>query len=175
MSNTDRVTDGAAVIQDRKRALRSAVLAQRAAMSETEREKAAVMLAAHCRLRWTTVTIVAAYLAMATEPPTAPLVDHFVQHGADVLVPIVDGETLDWAPYDATRPVIASPLGFREPIGPRRGSDAIATADLILVPTLAVDTRGNRLGRGRWHDPDGHSQLPRRRWPRLARNVRDRR
>jgi 5-formyltetrahydrofolate cyclo-ligase len=39
-----------------------------------------------------------------------------------------------------------SPL--REPVGPRLGPDAIAQAVMIIVPALAVDSHGNRLGRG---------------------------
>ncbi len=35
-----------------------------------------------------------------------------------------------------------------EPSEPARGVDAVARAALVLVPALAVDTRGNRLGRG---------------------------
>jgi 5-formyltetrahydrofolate cyclo-ligase len=35
-----------------------------------------------------------------------------------------------------------------EPTEPARGVDAVARASLVLVPALAVDTRGNRLGRG---------------------------
>jgi 5-formyltetrahydrofolate cyclo-ligase len=35
-----------------------------------------------------------------------------------------------------------------QPGGPRLGLDAICAADLVLVPALAVDRRGRRLGRG---------------------------
>jgi 5-formyltetrahydrofolate cyclo-ligase len=35
-----------------------------------------------------------------------------------------------------------------EPPGPRLGIDAVATADVVLTPGLAVDRRGMRLGRG---------------------------
>ena len=142
------MADDAAAIQDRKQAMRSSVMARRAMMSQAERESAAMLLAAHCRVRWSTVTTVATYLALRTEPPTDPLIDHYIHHGVTVLLPIVDGGTLDWATYDASRSVTAGPLGFREPIGPRLGTAAIASADLILVPSLAVDAKGNRLGRG---------------------------
>jgi len=118
-------------------------------MSEAERETAAMMLGAHCRIQWTTVRTVATYLSMTTEPPTRPLIDHFVHHGVDVIVPIVAGEALDWATYDDTRTIAAGPLGFREPIGARLGTAAVEKADLVLVPALAVDRHGNRLGRGK--------------------------
>jgi 5-formyltetrahydrofolate cyclo-ligase len=35
-----------------------------------------------------------------------------------------------------------------EPPGPRLGPDAVATADVVLVPGLAVSRAGMRLGRG---------------------------
>lgn len=118
-------------------------------MTQGDREAAAMLLAAHCRVRWSAVKTVACYLTLATEPPTDPLIDHYIHHEVRVLVPIVEGNTLDWASYDASRKVTAGPLGFREPVGPRLGAAALASADLILVPTLAVDPKGNRLGRGR--------------------------
>jgi 5-formyltetrahydrofolate cyclo-ligase len=39
-------------------------------------------------------------------------------------------------------------MGLLEPIGQRLGPDAIATADAVLVPGLAVSREGVRLGRG---------------------------
>ena len=42
-------------------------------------------------------------------------------------------------------------LGIDEPTGPRLGPSAIADADAILVPALAVDRGGHRLGRGGGH------------------------
>src|SRR5690606_12648453 len=35
-----------------------------------------------------------------------------------------------------------------EPAGPRLGPDAVTEADVVLLPGLAVDARGMRLGRG---------------------------
>jgi 5-formyltetrahydrofolate cyclo-ligase len=37
---------------------------------------------------------------------------------------------------------------LREPTGPRLGRDALQAAEVVLVPALAVDARGIRLGRG---------------------------
>jgi 5-formyltetrahydrofolate cyclo-ligase len=38
--------------------------------------------------------------------------------------------------------------GLLKPTEPPRGTGAVASADLVIVPALAVDARGNRLGRG---------------------------
>jgi 5-formyltetrahydrofolate cyclo-ligase len=58
---------------------------------------------------------------------------------------------LDWADYTGASSLQAGPLGMREPIGPALGAAVIATAALVLVPALAVDWRGIRLGRGGGH------------------------
>jgi 5-formyltetrahydrofolate cyclo-ligase len=46
---------------------------------------------------------------------------------------------------------VPGPYGLREPVGPRLGPDAIGLADVLLIPALAVDRRGVRLGRGAGH------------------------
>ena len=38
--------------------------------------------------------------------------------------------------------------GLLEPTGPRLGVEAVATADVVLVPGLAVSDDGHRLGQG---------------------------
>src|SRR5204862_6228792 len=58
-----------------------------------------------------------------------------------------DGD-LDWASYEGPDSLVAGPRGLREPGEPPRGVDAVARADVVLVPALAVDAAGRRLGRG---------------------------
>jgi 5-formyltetrahydrofolate cyclo-ligase len=43
---------------------------------------------------------------------------------------------------------VPGPRGLAEPGEPRRGPEAVARADVVLAPALAVDHAGNRLGRG---------------------------
>ena len=62
-----------------------------------------------------------------------------------VLLP--DGD-LDWAVYGGPADLAAARRGLLEPTGERLGADAIATADVVLVPGLAVAVDGMRLGRG---------------------------
>jgi 5-formyltetrahydrofolate cyclo-ligase len=66
-----------------------------------------------------------------------------------VLVPVLRGDLdLDWTEYgDKTWNAQDTPR-WSTPGGPRLGLDAIAGADVVLVPALAVDERGMRLGRG---------------------------
>jgi 5-formyltetrahydrofolate cyclo-ligase len=60
-----------------------------------------------------------------------------------VLLP--DGD-LDWAVDEGE--LVAATRGLLEPPGRRLGQDAVATADVVLTPGLAVAADGVRLGRG---------------------------
>ena len=93
--------------------------------------------------------VVAAYLGTGAEPPTLPLVAALAARGVQVLLPVVrPGSTLDWSdgPVGSARP--AGPLGLLEPEGALLGPEAVRGAGLVLVPALAVDRTGVRLGRG---------------------------
>ena len=92
---------------------------------------------------------VAAYVSVGTEPGTGPLLEELAAAGKRVLLPVLlpDGD-LDWAVYDGPASLAPARRGLLEPVGPRLGTDAVATADVVLVPALAVDRRGVRLGRG---------------------------
>jgi 5-formyltetrahydrofolate cyclo-ligase len=92
---------------------------------------------------------VAGYLSIGTEPPTPALLDSLRSRGVRVLAPVLDDDLdLDWAEYDGPGHLAAGPRGLRAPTGPRLGPGAVTGADLVLVPALAVDVRGTRLGRG---------------------------
>lgn len=86
----------------------------------------------------------AVYASFGTEPPTAALLAALA--GRRVLLPVVlpDGD-LDWAAWDGRLPGGTAPI---EPEGARLGPGAVAECDLVVVPALAVDRRGVRLGRG---------------------------
>ena len=93
---------------------------------------------------------VCAYWPVRGEPGSPELLDGLVRCGCRVLLPIV-ALPLDWAEYTGPQSLRAGPLGLLEPIGPRLGCTAIACAILVLVPALAVDRNGIRLGRGGGH------------------------
>jgi 5-formyltetrahydrofolate cyclo-ligase len=93
---------------------------------------------------------VCAYWPVAREPGSPELLDGLVRRGCRVLLPVVV-LPLDWADYTGSESLRTGPLGLREPTGPRLGCTAIACAVLVLVPALAVDRNGIRLGRGGGH------------------------
>lgn len=92
---------------------------------------------------------VAAYVSMNGEPGTGPLLDGLRAAGKRVILPVLlpDGD-LDWAVYRSPDDLAPARWGLLEPVGERLGPDAIATADVVLVPALAVSSTGMRLGRG---------------------------
>ncbi|HEX4705250.1 MAG TPA: 5-formyltetrahydrofolate cyclo-ligase [Pseudonocardiaceae bacterium] len=95
---------------------------------------------------------VCCYLPVGTEPGSVALVDALANQGRRVLLPVVVGAAaLDWAEYAGVDSLVAGPLGLLEPGGPRLGVGAIGRAGVVLVPALAVDRRGTRLGRGGGH------------------------
>ena len=92
---------------------------------------------------------VAAYVSMNGEPGTAPLLDALRAAGKRVILPVLlPDDDLDWATYEGAAELVAATRGLLEPTGRLLGPDAVATADVVLVPGLAVDPSGVRLGRG---------------------------
>jgi 5-formyltetrahydrofolate cyclo-ligase len=130
-----------------KVALRNRVIASRKSMTPAHRRSAAASIHATllALVRRTRPATIAAYVPVGTEPGgdlPALLAPH-----ARLLLPVLrpDGD-LDWVAYDGTlRP---GPRGLLEPAGPRLGAAAVGAATLVVVPALAVDRAGVRMGRG---------------------------
>jgi 5-formyltetrahydrofolate cyclo-ligase len=95
---------------------------------------------------------VAAYVPMPGEPGGPALVDALAAVVGSLLLPVVDLDLdLDWVRYDPSAglsPPVRPGVRLREPVGPRLGPDAISLCYAVLVPALAVDHLGTRLGRG---------------------------
>lgn len=122
--------------------------ARRAVRGDVRTARDAALTAGAVALAAETVGPVCAYVPVGSEPGGAGLADALATTGRDVLLPVVPPERgpLEWARFDGA--FARGPLGLREPTGPRLGPAAIATAGLVLVPALAADRRGVRLGRG---------------------------
>ncbi|MEW2612051.1 5-formyltetrahydrofolate cyclo-ligase [Streptomyces sp. NPDC047880] len=96
---------------------------------------------------------VAAYVSVGSEPGTRALLDALRARGVRVLLPaLLPDNDLDWGVYEGEESLARIRHGGRmalfEPAGERLGPDAVTTADAVLLPGLAVDARGMRLGRG---------------------------
>jgi 5-formyltetrahydrofolate cyclo-ligase len=92
---------------------------------------------------------VAAYVSVGREPGTGVLLDALAAAGKRVVLPLLQPDNdLDWAAYTGAESLASAGRGLLEPVGPLLGPDAIATADAVVVPGMAVDRSGLRLGRG---------------------------
>jgi 5-formyltetrahydrofolate cyclo-ligase len=96
---------------------------------------------------------VAAYVSVGSEPGTRALLDALRARGVRVLLPaLLPDNDLDWGEYagpgSLARVQHGGKMALFEPSGARLGADAVTAADVVLLPGLAVDARGMRLGRG---------------------------
>ncbi|MFJ9522603.1 5-formyltetrahydrofolate cyclo-ligase [Kitasatospora sp. NPDC101801] len=132
-----------------KAGLRSRLLAERRELSPERREHAAARLATHAGSLARAGQTVAAYVSVGAEPGTRPLLDALRADGVRVLLPVLlPDNDLDWAEYRGPESLAPAARGLLEPTGPRLGPDAVCEAALVLLPGLAVDRLGIRLGRG---------------------------
>jgi 5-formyltetrahydrofolate cyclo-ligase len=142
---------GVPEIQQEKARMRALVISARSMLSAQQRGEAgrqirdALLSLPEVQMAGT----VAAYYSIGSEPDTRGLVFALWKRGTYVLLPLLrpDGD-LDWASYEGPESLVAGPRGLQEPGEAARGAGAVASADVVLVPALAVDGQGNRLGRG---------------------------
>lgn len=97
---------------------------------------------------------VCAYVPVGAEPGSVEMLDVLLERAGRVLLPVArtdaDGAALPlrWGAYRAGA-LVAGRWGLLEPPEPWLPVSALAEAGLVLVPALAVDRSGVRLGRGR--------------------------
>ncbi len=94
--------------------------------------------------------VVAAYLGVPPEPATEELLHTLTGLGHTGIVPICEPDyRLSWCRWWPGVPLVKSPRApVMEPEGPRTPLGRLAGLDLVLVPGLAVDDAGYRLGQG---------------------------
>ncbi|MEU8629197.1 5-formyltetrahydrofolate cyclo-ligase [Streptomyces sp. NPDC048669] len=134
-----------------KALLRRELLAARRLLTGEDAERAAAVLARHALAlpELSGARTVAAYVSVGREPGTRALLDALRARGVRVLLPVLLADNdLDWAPYEGAGSLAKAGRGLLEPDGERLGPDAVLAADAVLLPGLAVDGRGMRLGRG---------------------------
>jgi 5-formyltetrahydrofolate cyclo-ligase len=134
-----------------KGTLRRRQVAARTAMPDSIRNEGARLIRDHVleMPQVTSAGTIAAYYSVGTEPDTHRLIFALWKRGSYVVLPVLlpDGD-LDWASYEGPESLAPGPRGVLQPVEPVRGTGTVARADVVLVPALAVDVRGRRLGRG---------------------------
>ena len=135
----------------RKAALRADLLRARRGLTADERRVAAAAVETRVRdlPQLATAGTVAAYVSMGSEPRTQELIESLRSAGTRVLLPVLlPDNDLDWAEYLGRAALERTGRGLMEPTGERLGPHAVTEAEAVLLPGLAVDRSGVRLGRG---------------------------
>lgn len=92
---------------------------------------------------------VCAYVPVGREPGSTAMLDALAGTVGRVLLPVAhEPGPMRWATYLGVDALVPAPFGLREPAPPYLPPETVAEAALLLVPALAVDRRGVRLGRG---------------------------
>ena len=158
-----------AAIVGAKRTLRTAVLHRRGSRSSEARAAAD-----HTRTLRVQEFIgdlarpgftVAAYLSTEDEPATLELVSWLAAHELQVLLPVLGNEPGSlpsdesgrqapaWAVYAGPEQLRQGRFGIAEPNGQVLPATCLTSAHLVIVPGLAGNEYGHRLGRGGgWYD-----------------------
>jgi 5-formyltetrahydrofolate cyclo-ligase len=130
-----------------KKALRASIRSARNARPVAERQAFAARLS-----EWTPpdgTRRVSCFIGVGSEPDTAPLIQRLRSSGVEVLLPItLDDFSLDWALYTGHDDLVEGRYDLLEPGGTRLGAAGIGTADVVVIPALAIDRDGRRLGQG---------------------------
>jgi 5-formyltetrahydrofolate cyclo-ligase len=152
--------------ENSKDEVRAAVIRRRRAISANEHQSEAFDIQRHLleigRLgEGQAITTVCAYLPIGTEPGSQAMLDALLTLGLRVLLPVTRADQpLFWGDYRPDALVDAA-FGLREPAAPHLEPAAIRLAQVVLIPALAVDRSGVRLGRGAgFYDRSLHLAAP---------------
>jgi len=135
-----------------KAELRTAILSARRAIPADVRRAESDHLRRHLIALARPGDVVCAYVPVGSEPGSVGALDALVEAGVRVLLPVARtsdaGEPvpLTWGDYRGE--LVTARFGLREPPAPHLAADSIGKASTVVVPALAVDRAGNRLGRG---------------------------
>lgn len=131
-----------------KKNLRCDMKARRNALTDEEKKHAA----ANCLSKlkelpeFMNADWIYAYIACRNELETAYIISWCLSYGKHVAVPKVQGEFMHFYEITALSDCVPGAFGILEPAGEEK--DRITTPGFMLVPGLAFDKNGNRLGYG---------------------------
>ena len=132
------------------RKLRREIRAARRALTPQERAQRSAALVTHlaCNPVLWSARRVACFWPNDGEADLGTLFKILWRRGKQVLLPVIDGPALWFAPYKPTTPVLANRFGIPEPAIKRDRACALLAIDLVLMPLVAFDEQGQRLGMG---------------------------
>jgi 5-formyltetrahydrofolate cyclo-ligase len=136
-------------IAEAKVRLRASLRASGRAVAPDRANRSGRMIRSHLEAwaDFARVSEVVAYAALGDEVDVSPVCELARDHRKPVLLPRIANEDLEFAAVDADEELLSGRLGIREPPAscPAR---RLADGAIVLVPGLAFDRAGGRLGRG---------------------------
>ncbi len=133
-----------------KDALRTAALDARKAfvrtLSDADRTSMELRLARHLTSLCAGASVVGGYSPIGSEISVLPAMEEARAVGAVVAFPAFSDPSKPFR-FLAGDPSVGGPFGILQP----KASAPPVEPDLILVPLIAIDGRGTRLGRGKGH------------------------
>ena len=138
---------------DSRNTLRRALRAQRNTLSAAQQLRAAQQLATRLATQplFRVSRRIAVYLPNDGEIDPVPLMTRIWRMNKICYLPILSRLTHDrlwFAPFKPDTPLTQNRFGIFEPLTPARNRISAQELDLILMPLVAFDTQGNRLGMG---------------------------
>lgn len=140
-------------LDEMRHRLREQARAARRALDEGAREAAAASLPSqlHQLPAYASARRIAAYAAVASELSLQPLIESMLTRGQQVYLPHIEQHApeMQFAPWHGdSRRLKTNHFGIAEPMVDAAQLVGADTMDLILLPLLAFDHRGGRLGSG---------------------------
>lgn len=90
----------------------------------------------------------AAYLALGQEIDPMGVIQTGLQKSKQVYAPVVTQTQLRFAPYTEGCAIKTNNFGIKEPDCSPQNYKAISLLDLVVIPLVAFDQQGNRIGMG---------------------------
>ena len=140
-------------VKAKKSEIRENALARRDALSKTERtgKSADIMDRLFDFANFLEAKIVMFYMNHKSEVQTEGMVRRALELGKVIALPFVDAEKGEIVPYkvdDVDRDIGEGYGGIREPMLSRCKKIPVQHINLSIVPAIALDERGGRLGHG---------------------------
>jgi len=98
---------------------------------------------------WQEAGILLLYYPLADEVDVRPLIREAYRNGKQVLLPVCVGDDLELRLYEGETSLAEGAFGIMEPTGQLFAPEKYNAVQLAIVPGMAFDRTGNRLGRGK--------------------------
>lgn len=140
------------MLQDEKARLREEMMARRLAVPERDRRSAEIHARVEALAHWERAAVVSSFVGVKAEVATLPLIAAALAAGKRVAVPVVEGGRLQLYRIESLEELAPAPFGLLEPPKELRRKHrrvVSTTVSLFIVPGLAFDRTGGRLGYGK--------------------------